>query len=96
MDGDEIRWPEPPLFQELLSAAQSGKSVELPPDEAHEVTLWFVHWIRNFTRKKYWDKPFLCEGDGHFATYRRWMRQFSSEASPEPSGRGGRRVRTGS
>lgn len=29
--------------------------------------------------KAYWERPILCDGDGAFATYRRWMRQFFSE-----------------
>ncbi len=29
--------------------------------------------------KKYYTKPLLCDGDGKFGVYRRWMRQFFSE-----------------
>jgi hypothetical protein len=29
--------------------------------------------------KKYWKRPVLCDGDGDFGTYRRWMRQFFDE-----------------
>ncbi len=29
--------------------------------------------------KKYYPKPMLCDGDGKFNVYRRWMRQFFSE-----------------
>ena len=29
--------------------------------------------------KKYYTKPMLCDGDGKFNVYRRWMRQFFSE-----------------
>jgi len=29
--------------------------------------------------KAYWPRPTLCDGDGDFGTYRRWMRQFFSE-----------------
>jgi hypothetical protein len=29
--------------------------------------------------KKYFDRPTLCEADGHFGVYRKWMRQFFSE-----------------
>jgi nitrite reductase/ring-hydroxylating ferredoxin subunit len=29
--------------------------------------------------KKYFDRPLLCDGDGKFSLYRRWMRQFFSE-----------------
>ena len=29
--------------------------------------------------KKYFDKPLLCDGDGKFGIYRKWMRQFFSE-----------------
>lgn len=26
--------------------------------------------------KRYWERPMLCDGDGAFGVYRRWMRQF--------------------
>ena len=29
--------------------------------------------------KKYFDRPVLCEEDGQFGVYRKWMRQFFSE-----------------
>ena len=29
--------------------------------------------------KKYFRNPVLCDGDGQFGVYRRWMRQFFSE-----------------
>jgi hypothetical protein len=29
--------------------------------------------------KKYFDRPVLCEQDGQFGVYRKWMRQFFSE-----------------
>jgi 3-ketosteroid 9alpha-monooxygenase subunit A len=29
--------------------------------------------------KRYYDKPMLCDGDGKFGVYRKWMRQFFSE-----------------
>lgn len=29
--------------------------------------------------KAYWPRPLLCDGDGDFGAYRRWMRQFFSE-----------------
>jgi phenylpropionate dioxygenase-like ring-hydroxylating dioxygenase large terminal subunit len=29
--------------------------------------------------KAYWERPMLCDGDGNFGAYRRWMRQFFSE-----------------
>jgi phenylpropionate dioxygenase-like ring-hydroxylating dioxygenase large terminal subunit len=28
--------------------------------------------------KRYWERPLLCDGDGDFGAYRRWMRQFFS------------------
>ena len=31
--------------------------------------------------KKYYERPLLCDGDGPLPVYRRWMRQFFSEAS---------------
>jgi hypothetical protein len=33
---------------------------------------------RIWENKAYWERPLLCEGDGAFGTYRRWMRQFFS------------------
>ena len=30
--------------------------------------------------KRYWERPLLCDGDGNFAVYRRWMRQFFRDA----------------
>jgi hypothetical protein len=30
--------------------------------------------------KKYYAQPMLCDGDGPFGVYRRWMRQFFDEA----------------
>ena len=30
--------------------------------------------------KAYWQRPVLCDGDGEIGTYRRWWRQFFSEA----------------
>ena len=30
--------------------------------------------------KTWWARPLLCDGDGEIGTYRRWMRQFFSEA----------------
>jgi hypothetical protein len=29
--------------------------------------------------KKYFKQPMLCDGDGNFSVYRKWMRQFFSE-----------------
>ena len=29
--------------------------------------------------KKYFERPLLCEQDGQFGVYRKWMRQFFSE-----------------
>ena len=29
--------------------------------------------------KAYWERPLLCDGDGDFGAYRRWMRQFFDE-----------------
>ena len=29
--------------------------------------------------KKYFEQPLLCDGDGKFGIYRKWMRQFFSE-----------------
>jgi 3-ketosteroid 9alpha-monooxygenase subunit A len=38
--------------------------------------------------KTYWERPMLCDGDGNFAAYRRWTRQFFGDApaAPEASG----------
>ena len=32
--------------------------------------------------KKYYQRPMLCDGDGKFGVYRKWMSQFFSESSP--------------
>lgn len=32
--------------------------------------------------KTYWERPLLCDGDGDFTAYRRWMRQFFSGEGP--------------
>lgn len=34
--------------------------------------------IRIWEHKAYWERPVLCDGDGPFGVYRRWMRQFFS------------------
>ena len=33
--------------------------------------------------KKYYEKPMLCDGDGQFGLYRRWMSQFFENATTE-------------
>jgi hypothetical protein len=33
--------------------------------------------------KKYYAQPMLCDGDGPFGLYRRWMRQFFDETQME-------------
>ena len=38
---------------------------------AEDIVIW--------ENKRYWTRPVLCDGDGDFGTYRRWMRQFFSE-----------------
>ena len=32
-------------------------------------------------RKKYYEKPMLCDGDGPFAKFRKWYKQFLIEPS---------------
>jgi len=34
--------------------------------------------------KKYYTRPALCDGDGRFGIYRKWMRQFFSESWEDP------------
>jgi hypothetical protein len=44
---------------------------DLEKQMAEDIPIW--------ENKQYFDKPLLCDGDGPFPVYRRWMRQFFSE-----------------
>jgi 3-ketosteroid 9alpha-monooxygenase subunit A len=44
---------------------------DLEKQMAEDIPIW--------EHKKYFAKPLLCDGDGKFSVYRRWMRQFFSE-----------------
>jgi nitrite reductase/ring-hydroxylating ferredoxin subunit len=43
---------------------------DLEKQMAQDIPIW--------ENKRYYEKPLLCDGDGAFATYRRWMQQFFS------------------
>ena len=44
---------------------------DLEKQMAEDIPIW--------ENKKYYTRPLLCDGDGRFNVYRRWMRQFFSE-----------------
>jgi len=44
---------------------------DLEKQMAEDIPIW--------EHKKYFDRPLLCDGDGKFSLYRRWMRQFFNE-----------------
>jgi phenylpropionate dioxygenase-like ring-hydroxylating dioxygenase large terminal subunit len=45
---------------------------DLEKQMAQDIVIW--------EHKAYWKRPMLCDGDGEIGIYRRWMRQFFSEA----------------
>ena len=51
---------------------------DLERQMAQDIPIW--------ENKKYWDRPLLCDGDGSFGVYRRWMRQFFRDAPVAPPG----------
>lgn len=44
---------------------------DLEKQMAQDIPIW--------EHKQYWERPLLCDGDGSFGVYRRWMRQFFRE-----------------
>lgn len=46
---------------------------DLEKQMAQDIIIW--------EHKKYFERPMLCDGDGEFGQYRRWMSQFFSAAS---------------
>ena len=48
-----------------------------------EVTRQYTQDIPIWENKKYFAQPMLCDGDGPFGVYRKWMRQFFSEGEQE-------------
>jgi len=55
---------------------------DLEKQMAEDIPIW--------ENKKYYTRPLLCDGDGRFNVYRRWMRQFfSDEWDGAPAGPGG-------
>ncbi|MDJ0866041.1 MAG: Rieske 2Fe-2S domain-containing protein [Myxococcota bacterium] len=46
---------------------------DLEKQMAQDIPIW--------ENKKYFERPLLCDGDGKFGVYRRWMAQFFSEHS---------------
>ncbi len=55
--------------------AARGVGRAIIKDLEHQMAQDIVIW----ENKKYFDRPMLCDGDGEFGQYRRWMRQFFSE-----------------
>ncbi len=79
---------EPPIDEETTDSsfaysvntsgdAQKARGVgdaiirDLEKQMSEDIPIW--------ENKKYYTKPMLCDGDGKFNVYRRWMRQFFSE-----------------
>ena len=54
------------------SARGVGEAIikDLEKQMAQDIVIW--------EHKKYYERPMLCDGDGQFGVYRRWMRQFFS------------------
>ena len=59
--------------QDSDDAVGVGEAIikDLEKQMAEDIPIW--------ENKQYLDKPLLCDGDGPFPVYRRWMRQFFSE-----------------
>jgi phenylpropionate dioxygenase-like ring-hydroxylating dioxygenase large terminal subunit len=57
------------------AATDRGVGAALIRDLEKQMEQDIVIW----EHKTYWPRPVLCDGDGAFGTYRRWMRQFFSE-----------------
>jgi phenylpropionate dioxygenase-like ring-hydroxylating dioxygenase large terminal subunit len=58
------------------SDAARGLGAALIRDLEKQMEQDIVIW----EHKTYWPRPLLCDGDGEIGTYRRWLRQFFSEA----------------
>jgi hypothetical protein len=58
------------------SDAARGLGAALIRDLERQMEQDIVIW----EHKTWWARPLLCDGDGEIGTYRRWMRQFFSEA----------------
>ena len=57
--------------------SQRGVGAALIRDLERQMEQDIVIW----EHKKYFEKPLLCDGDGAFPVYRRWMRQFFAESA---------------
>jgi 3-ketosteroid 9alpha-monooxygenase subunit A len=49
-----------------------------------EIERQFAQDIPIWEHKAHWERPLLCDGDGHIALLRRWARQFYSGEAPTP------------
>jgi 3-ketosteroid 9alpha-monooxygenase subunit A len=58
-------------------SSQQGVGAALIRDLEKQMAQDIVIW----ENKKYFDKPLLCDGDGAFPVYRRWMRQFFADGA---------------
>jgi len=56
--------------------AAKGVGAAIIRDLEHQMSQDIPIW----ENKRYWTRPMLCDGDGPFAVYRRWMRQFFDES----------------
>jgi len=52
--------------------ATRGVGAAMIRDLEHQMEQDIVIW----ENKRFWERPMLCDGDGAFGVYRRWMRQF--------------------
>ena len=59
------------------TSSQHGVGAALIKDLEKQMAQDIVIW----ENKKYFEKPLLCDGDGAFPVYRRWMRQFFGEGA---------------
>jgi phenylpropionate dioxygenase-like ring-hydroxylating dioxygenase large terminal subunit len=59
---------------DAVRGAGSALIRDLEKQMAQDIVIW--------EHKKYYERPLLCDGDGAFAVYRRWMRQFFCEGAP--------------
>jgi len=57
-------------------SSRQGVGAALIRDLENQMAQDIVIW----ENKKYFEKPLLCDGDGAFPVYRRWMRQFFADA----------------
>jgi len=61
-------------------ATARGVGAAIIRDLEHQMSQDIPIW----ENKKYWERPLLCDGDGNFGAYRRWMRQFFRDEDARP------------